>query len=116
VTTFEFTLAVGFIILIPFILHTISSSIAMEHIYEKIKSKTNKILLSGSTFIGALTAVALSVEESVQTLILAFALGMLLYIVSRDIIPKREKGSPALFVIGAGIVILFWLLISYILV
>lgn len=113
VTTLELTLALGFIILIPIFLYTLSSSIAIEHIHEKAKTKVNKIVLSSSTFIGALVAIILEINEILQIMILAFVFGMLLYIVSRDVVPKEEKGTPNFFVIGLLIVIAVWLTIIF---
>jgi zinc transporter ZupT len=113
VTTLEITFALGFIILIPIFLHTLSSSIALDHIHEKAKTKVNKIVLSSSTFIGALVAILLEINETIQIMILAFIFGMLLYIVSRDVIPREGKGSSNFFVIGLLIVIAVWLAIIF---
>jgi zinc transporter ZupT len=116
VTTLEFSFANGFIFIIPIILHTISSSIAMEHIHESVGNKASKILLPSAPFIGAIFAIILRIDESVQALILAFVIGMLLYILSRDILPKKEKGYPAMFAVGVVIVIIIWSITEYVII
>jgi zinc transporter ZupT len=85
----------------------------LDHIHEKAKTKVNKIVLSSSTFIGALVAILLEINETIQIMILAFIFGMLLYIVSRDVIPREGKGSSNFFVIGLLIVIAVWLAIIF---
>jgi len=88
----------------------------MEHIHEKARTKFSKVVLSSSPFFGALIAILLEVDEIIQAAILAFILGMLLYILSRDVIPKEEKGSPGMFVAGLTLTIIIWLIMIFIVV
>jgi hypothetical protein len=103
----------SFLILLPIFLHTISSSISLDHIHEKAKTHVNKIVLSISPLLGVLTALALDIEESVQALFLSFAIGMLIYIVNRDILPKDARGKPSLFILGVVIVGVVWFFIEF---
>jgi zinc transporter ZupT len=103
----------SFLILLPIFLHTISSSISLDHIHEKAKTHVNKIVLSISPLLGVLTALALDIEESVQALFLSFAIGMLIYIVNRDILPKDARGKPSLFILGVIIVGVVWFFIEF---
>jgi hypothetical protein len=112
VTTLELTMGAGFLILIPIFLNTISSSIAMVHIHEKAETNVNKFILSASPILGAIFALLLETDESVQAMILAFILGMLLFIVNRDVLPKEEKGDPLWFIIGIIIIISILLIIN----
>lgn len=112
VTTVEIDPTAGFLIAIPIFLHTISSSISMQHIHESAKTGTNKVILSLSSFLGVVVALLLNVERNVEGAILALLLGMLLYIGIRDFIPREEKGYPVLFLIGIGIVVMIWLVIG----
>ncbi|MCK5291727.1 MAG: hypothetical protein KAR39_06905 [Thermoplasmata archaeon] len=112
VTAVDVDPTLGFLIAIPIFLHTVSSSISMQHIHESAKTGTNKIILSLSTLLGVIVAVVLQVERDVQGAILALLLGMLLYIGIRDFIPREEKGYPILFLVGVGLVMLFWLVIG----
>jgi hypothetical protein len=102
-----------FLILLPIFLHTISSSISLDHIHEKAKTHVNKIVLSISPFLGAVTALALDIEENLQALFLSFAIGMLIYILNRDILPKEARGKPTLFILGVIIVGVVWVLIEF---
>jgi zinc transporter ZupT len=112
VTAVDIDPTLGFVIAIPIFLHTFSSSISMQHIHESARTGTNKIILSLSTLLGVIVALVLKVEENIQGAILALLLGMLLYIGIRDFIPREEKGSPVLFLVGVGVVILSWLVIG----
>lgn len=103
----------SFLILLPIFLHTISSSISLDHIHERAKTQVNKIVLSISPLLGALMALTLDINESLQALFLSFAIGMLIYIVNRDILPREAKGKPALFILGAIIVGIVWILLEF---
>lgn len=111
VTAVDIDPTLGFLIAIPILLHTVSSSISMQHIHERAKTGTNKVILSLSTLLGVIAAILLSVERDVQGAILALLLGMLLYIGIRDFIPREEKGYPVLFLAGVALVTLIYLVI-----
>lgn len=111
VTILEITDYIGFLLLIPIFLHTISSSIALDHIHEKAKTGLNKTVLSASTLFGAITAIILEIDEVSQAAVLALTLGMLIYIVNRDILPKEEKGRPLWFIAGIILIMLIWIAI-----
>lgn len=111
VTAVDIDPTLGFLIAIPIFLHTVSSSISMQHIHERAKTGTNKVILSLSTLLGVIAAILLSVERDVQGAILALLLGMLLYIGIRDFIPTEKKGYPLLFLAGVALVTLIYLII-----
>ncbi len=112
VTAVDIDPTLGFLIAIPIFLHTVSSSISMQHIHESARTGTNKIVLSMSTLLGVIIALVLNVERVIQGAILALLLGMLLYIGIRDFIPREERGYPILFLVGVGLVMLFWLVMG----
>ena len=111
VTAVDIDPTLGFLIAIPIFLHTVASSISMQHIHERAKTGTNKVILSLSTLLGVIAAILLSVERNVEGAILALLLGMLLYIGIRDFIPREEKGYPVLFLAGVALVTLIYLVI-----
>jgi hypothetical protein len=113
VTTLELGSILGFVILIPIFIYTLASSISLEHLHEKAKTKINKFILSSAPVLGAIITLVLVIEVTIQAAILAFVLGMLIYIVSRDIIPKEEKGYPAIFTAGLTLVIVIWLIVNF---
>lgn len=94
------------LIAIPFIFVTLSSSISLEHLSRMSNKSFNKIILCLSTLIGALVATFLNLTPILYYGIFSFIIGALLYIVVRDLIPKREKGKPLYFIIGVIISII----------
>ena len=113
VTLLEVSVVLGFLILLPIFLQTISSSLVMAHIHEQAKTHVSKVLLSTAPIFGSLTALILVVDESIHAYILAFTLGMMIFIVSRDILPKEDKGAPELFIAGLVIVIAIWSVLTF---
>lgn len=103
---------IGLLIFIPLLLHTISSSISLEHIHEKFKStKLHRLIIASSTFLGALVAILLSPSEAIYIILFAIITGMVLYVSFRDMIPKEKEGSPEFFLLGTLIIIALLLLI-----
>lgn len=98
-----------FLILIPLFIQTIASSFSLEYIDKREKTKFNKIILSSAPLIGALTSLNLDVNSTAETYLFSFIIGTLLYIVSKDIIPKKNKGNPLLFLLGVALITLVWL-------
>ncbi len=111
VTAVDIDPTLGSLIAVPIFLHTVSSSISMQHIHERAKTGTNKVILSLSTLLGVIGALVLKAGGDVQGAILALLLGMLLYIGIRDFIPREEKGYPFLFLAGVALVTLIYLII-----
>ena len=114
VTTLDLENSFGYLIFIPLFLHTISSSIALEHIDRRAKTKYKKIVLSSSPFIGAIIALIFEIKETVLAVSLSLILGMLLYIVNRDILPGGKRGHPEMFILGVSIVVAIWAIITII--
>ena len=88
------------LIFIPLALHTISSSMSLESIHRISKTKFNKILLSASTTIGALVALFIVPFGVLYYGLFALFLGALMYVVIRDILPRKAGGQPLFFIIG----------------
>jgi hypothetical protein len=100
VLTFKLESYTSYLIFIPFVLHTISSSMSLEHIRARIKTGVNRFTLSISTLIGALFAHLINLETFWYYTIFAFFLGALLYISVRDMLPGGKKGNTLMFLIG----------------
>ncbi|MBI2662937.1 hypothetical protein HYX15_00195 [Candidatus Woesearchaeota archaeon] len=100
VLTFIAKGSLGMIVFIPFILHTISSSLSLEHCDNKAKLKFSKFLLASSTITGAIIASLLSPNEMLFYLLFAFSTGAVFYIVVRDMLPKGKAGSLNYFILG----------------
>lgn len=98
--TFELSSYTNYLVFVPFVLHTVSSSMSLEHIHHKIKTKFNKFILNISTFLGALFAYLIKLETFWYYTLFSFLLGALLYISIRDMLPQGKKGNPLMFFIG----------------
>ena len=112
VTLVLLTTALSFLILIPFILISISSSILLHVIHKTSKSKIKKIFLASSTTLGAITAIFLKPNPSIYYALFSFITGILIYIVARDLIPKEEKIEKTAFFLLGIIITLFFLAIA----
>ena len=97
---FELSSYTCYLVVVPFLLHTISSSMSLDHLHKKIKTKFNKFLLNSSTLFGAILAYFINLENYWYYTFFAFFLGALIYISIRDMLPKGKKGSPLMFFIG----------------
>jgi len=92
---------VAYFALIPIFFHMLSSTIAVEHLHRHVRETTGgKILSSGSLFFGTLIGIMLDIQMKTFYALFAFIIGVLLYIVVRDTIPKYKEGSPIHFVVG----------------
>ncbi|MEK6940401.1 MAG: hypothetical protein AABW49_00690 [Nanoarchaeota archaeon] len=94
-----------FLIFLPFLLHTVSSSFSLEHITERFNNKLLKMLLSIATIIGAIAGLFLQLTKAILPLIYPVSVGILIYITMRDMIPKGKDKNPLLFLIGVMITV-----------
>ena len=62
-----------------------------------------KLILSSAPFIGALAGTYLMFSSFMNYSIFAFLTGALLYLVTRDVIPKEREGRPKWFLIGIAL-------------
>ncbi|MBU0461206.1 MAG: hypothetical protein KJ574_01330, partial [Nanoarchaeota archaeon] len=91
----------GYFSFIPLLFHVISSSLVVEHLHHRVRESVyGRLLSSGSIFIGALVAALISFPVAVYYAAFAFITGMLLYIITRDVMPKYRTGKPSYFIIG----------------
>ena len=113
VTIIELEPVLGLLTAIPFFIHTLSSTIALERIHRTSGNKIDKFLLSSSLLIGTLTAIFIEISVHMERGILAFVIGLLFFMVSRDVLPKKREGKPGYFFIGMMIVLIIWLLMQF---
>ncbi len=100
VLTFKLESYANYLIFVPFVLHTVSSSMSLEHIRARIKTGVNKFFLNASTLLGALFANFSQLDTFWYYTMFAFFLGALLYISVRDMLPGGKKGNTLMFLIG----------------
>ncbi len=97
----------GFLIFVPLLLHTFSSSLSLNDIDEKLNRKSiSCLLLPMSPVLGVAFAYLMNLSSFFYHLLFSFVLGAMLYIVVRDTLPRDEAGKPLLFLTGVLLSIL----------
>ncbi len=90
----------AYIVLVPFFVRAFALSISSRHINEKIGSRLNHGLQLVSPFVGTLFGLFLIANKTQLFLVFSMAMGFILYIVIRDIIPLGKEGKPIYFIMG----------------
>jgi zinc transporter ZupT len=94
-------LILGLIFFIPLFLHTAVSNISFSEVHVHIKQKWYyRLFLSLPSLLGVALAFLVGIPALTYSIILAFIIGALLYVVVRDSIPKNSDGSIMFFVLG----------------
>ena len=112
VLTAQITPSLGLALFIPFFFHTLSSSLSLEHLHERFPTHLSKLILASSPFLGAVAASALRLTAPVFYGLFAFTLGLLLYVVTRDMLPQGKRGDSGAFLLGTLLVTLLVFLSS----
>lgn len=94
----------------PLFLQMLTSSISLDSIDISLNDKFSKIVLSILPIAGAILGIILEIEELFTSYILSFVLGVLFYMIIRDVIPRDKEGSSLLFLFGNFLSILLWLI------
>ena len=100
----------AYFILLPFFIRTFAISVSSSHINEKIDSRLNHLLQSISTVIGTFLGLVLIANKTQLFLVFSITMGLILYIVIRDMIPRGKEGKPIYFTAGALIAIATFLI------
>ena len=106
----------GFLTAIPFFIHTLSSTIILDEIHKYTGRKIDKLLLSSSIILGTLTGIFFDFSEHLERSILAFVIGMMFFMVSRDVLPKKKEGKPLFFVLGVLTILGIWICLEFLLI
>lgn len=110
VVAFDNSAGFGYALFAALLLHTISSSLMLSHLVERLKGiRNHRLLLSSGTLLGALAAVPLGASGAVATGGFALVTGALFYIVARDILPRDGAGRMAYFT--SGVLAMYFLLV-----
>ncbi|NHJ48585.1 MAG: hypothetical protein FK733_12440 [Asgard group archaeon] len=99
----ESSLEVAFIIMIPFIIRAFTIGFSAEQIMEDLSDKPEKafrIISFLTPILGVVVGIFLVFNDLAFFIIYAFALGVVLFGVIRDLIPLGKKGKPGFFIIG----------------
>ncbi|TXT62466.1 MAG: ZIP Zinc transporter [Promethearchaeota archaeon] len=92
----------------PLFLQMLTSSISLDSIDTRLNDRISKTILSLLPIIGASVGLILELEQIYTNYVLAFALGVLFYMIIRDVIPQGKRGNPSFFLVGSLITIILW--------
>ncbi len=106
----ELDLILALNLCIPLILQMFTSSISLDSIDTSFEGKYSKVILSILPILGAILGILLEFEHIFTNYVLAFVVGILLYMVIRDVIPTGERGNSLFFLLGNCVAIILWVL------
>lgn len=90
-----------FLTFIPALFHVVSSSLLVEHLHKSVREHNFfKILCSGAIFFGAVAGFFFVFSLAVYYFLIAFMAGTLLYLITRDVLPKYRLSNSFLFILG----------------
>lgn len=95
----------AYLIIAPFFVRAFALSVFSKHVNEKIGGVLNRLIQSVAPIVG--TFIGFLLIENKTQLFLAFSvtMGVILYIIIRDMIPTGKEGKPIYFVLGTLITI-----------
>jgi hypothetical protein len=105
----EINLTLVIFLSIPLFLQMVASSVSLDSIDIRMSDKFSKLLLSILPLVGAILGLILEFEAFMTSYLLALVIGILFYMIIRDVIPQGEKGNYVFFFIGSLISIIVWL-------
>lgn len=107
---FEAYGGLAYFILAPFFVRAFALSVYSKHINEKIGSRINRILQTIGPIVGTFVGLLLIGNKTHLFLVFSIAMGLILYIVVRDMIPTGKEGKSMYFVLGVLIAIATFLI------
>jgi zinc transporter ZupT len=94
----------GLLFFIPLAFHTMASTASMTEVHHSFRRDTlNKFALANSTLAGVIVSSFINIGTFAHQSLFAFLVGMLLYVVIRDMLPQNQKGDPRYFVGGVAL-------------
>jgi len=105
----------GTLFFVPLVFHTTLGALSINELHHTIKKNTPlKIFLSSSPLLGVLLATYIKIPVPVNHALLGFISGALLFIITREVIPKESKGRPIDFLLGVTVytimIVSIWLI------
>ncbi len=105
----------GFILFIPLLFHTTIGTISLKEIkHSSIEKGFLRVILSSSPVLGLLIASFFYIPQLINYSFLALVSGILLYIITREVIPKENKGDPIDFLLGISmytiLIVITWII------
>jgi hypothetical protein len=100
VVLFETYDEVAYFVLIPFFVRSFTITATLGHAVEKIRSRFNRAVQIITPIVGTLLGLLLIQNKMVMYLFFSLTMGLILYVVVRDMIPLGKEGKPIFFIIG----------------
>jgi hypothetical protein len=91
---------IAYFVLIPFFVRSFTITATLGHIIDKVESKFNRIIQIIAPIAGTLLGLLLIQNKLIMYLVFSITMGLILYIVVRDMIPLGKEGKPIFFIIG----------------
>ncbi len=95
----------AYLVLNPFFVRAFALSVYSKHINKKIGSRLNRLLQSAGPIVGTFFGLLLVADKMQLFPVFSMAMGFILYIVIRDMIPIGKEGKPIYFIAGTLITI-----------
>ena len=92
-------LQAGLLFLPPLLMFTTIGNWSVHHHYVT-QNNVLRLVLASSTMVGAISAIAFSLSPLVNSILLNFVAGVMLFVVVRESLPKEKEGKPLLFILG----------------
>ena len=103
----------GFLIFIPLLLHTFSSSLSLNGFDNAFNKRlVANFLLPVLPVLGMLVAHVLNLTPYLYHLLFSFVLGAMFYVAVRDTLPRGQAGKPFLFLLGVLVSVLILTIVS----
>lgn len=90
-------------LILPFFVRTLANSVSVSHINEQVRSHGARLAQTVAPFVGVAVGTALIASEQPLYTVFSTSMGVLLYIVIRDMIPGGRAGKPRYFVAGVAV-------------
>jgi hypothetical protein len=111
VVLFETYGDVAYFVLIPFFVRSFTITATLGHVIDNISS-FNRMIQILAPIAGALLGLFLIQNKLMMYLVFSVTMGLILYLVVRDMIPLGKEGKPIFFIIGTILTIGLSLLIE----
>jgi len=95
----------AYFLLTPFFVREFTLSLYVRHIGEELDSLLTRVLKLGSYVIGTVVGLLLISNKTQLYFVFSLIMGLILYIVVRDMIPPGKEGKPVYFLVGLVLII-----------
>jgi hypothetical protein len=103
---------VAYFVLIPFFVRSFTITATLGHAIDKIGSSFNRMIQILAPIAGTLLGLFFIQNKLIMYLVFSITMGLILYVVVRDMIPLGKEGKPIFFIMGTILTIGISLLIE----